>query len=55
MDCIYTAFLSKALHNIASESATHTHIHTPTAVSTTQAHQEELGLAVLLRDTSTLS
>jgi len=55
MDCIYIALLSKALFS-ASHSPIHTHIHTPTAVSTMQqATASRLGarwLGALLRDTS---
>ena len=39
MDCIYTALFQrplKVLHNIASHSPIHEHIHTPTAESATQ-------------------
>ena len=41
MDCIYTALsVLKALHNIASHSPVHTHIHTPTAMSTMQGDSQ---------------
>jgi len=38
MDCIYTALLSKALYNIAS----HSPIHTPTAVPTVQGNKQHV-------------
>ena len=54
MDCIYIAPLFKTLYNLClSFTHSHTHSHTNRDARYQPAWQEQLGLSVLLRDTST--